>query len=86
MPRLPKMIPCPFCGGRSLSRDAWGEGFGNAIRRYVGKIDCRSCGGSMLAVFEPPDPEQAGGECFAEARRLVTERWNRRVENRKEIK
>jgi hypothetical protein len=77
------MISCPFCGGRSLSRDAWGEGFGNAIRRYVGKIDCRACGGSMLAEFVPPDSEQAGGECLTEARRLATERWNRRADSGK---
>jgi len=80
--RLPKMDPCPFCGSRRLERSAWGEGFGRVIHRYLGQVKCRDCGGSMLAEFVPPDPEQAGGECLAEARRLATERWNRRVEGK----
>ena len=79
--RLPKMDPCPFCGSRRLERSAWGEGFGCVIHRYLGQVKCRDCGGSMLAVFEPADPDMPGAAGFSEARRLATERWNRRAAN-----
>ena len=82
MPRLPKMISGPFCGSRRLERSAWGEGFGRVIHRYLGQVKCRDCGGSMLAVFEPVDPNMPGAAGFSEARRLATERWNRRVEGK----
>ena len=81
MPRLPKMISCPFCRSTNLKRDSWGDGFYLTVHRYVGEIKCRSCGGMMRAEFFP-SPETTGREGHAEARRLATERWNRRAEGK----
>ncbi len=78
MPRLPKMIPCPFCNGRNLKRDAGGEGFHHSVSRYVGQIQCRSCGGMMRAEFFP-SPGTTGREGHAEVRKIVTDAWNRRA-------
>lgn len=79
MPRLPKMIPCPFCGSTNPKRDSWGEGFHHSVSRYVGQIECRSCGGMMRAEFFP-SPGTTAREGHAEVRKIVTDAWNRRAE------
>ena len=71
-----KLVACPFCNGTRIRVTAWGEGFGDRVNRYIGRVSC-GCGASMTVEFTGHVESHREGD--AEAKALAVERWNERA-------
>ena len=83
---MPKMKPCPFCGGAPrLTEEKTSLFTHEVVVRYIVRVSCRRCTATMWDGFDTYDFE--GDKDIAEKQksRLLQE-WNRRVSKRQILK
>lgn len=68
-PKIPKLIPCPFCGGRVVFS------FNKAIGWHNG-VECKKCGLNAYFFDNGYNVASIAGGTRADEKRAIAKRWN----------